>query len=70
MHKNDDGSVSFSALEAKYLSKVLPLAEELANQLEASDDPGSPKCEDKLLGYLMVLKERHGVTGEAITRLQ
>jgi hypothetical protein len=70
MHKNDDGSVSFSALEAKYLSKVLPLAEELTYQLEARDDPGSPKCEDRLLGYLMVLKDRFGVTGEEILRLQ
>lgn len=66
MQKNQDGSVSFSAMEAKYLRRVLYLAGELTSQLEASDDPGSPKCEDKLLGYLTVLKDRHGVSAESI----
>ena len=68
MHKNEDGSVSFSAEEARHLSRVLSLAEELATQMEGEEDTWSEKCEDKLLGYLWELRKL-GVSGPKITLL-
>lgn len=66
MHRNADGSVSFSPGEVSLLSEVLTLAEELTDQMEARADPESDNCEDRLLYAMNCLQENHGVSGETL----
>lgn len=66
MHKNQDGSVSFSKEEAALLSNVLRKADELTDQMEADLTINSGNCEDALAWYLEELRHESGITADSL----